>query len=92
MAMEIPSSFHKFKMGDQEAVAASVLTSMQQQHIHNLRADVAETILTLEDDVDSPLKSLKERARLQGQLDAYAGLINLSDAANTILSALNSGN
>lgn len=90
MAYETESSFSKFQMSDAEKVSASVLTLMQKQHIHNLRVDVAETILNLEEDIDAPLKHLKDRAKLQGMLDAYAGLINISLISENTLAQLNS--
>jgi len=91
MSIEIPTSFYKFRFTEQESAAAAVLTSMQKQHIHNLRADVAEELLNIEDDVENPLKHVQERAKLQGQLDAYAGLINLSESAEEIFRTLNQG-
>lgn len=90
MSLEIPNSFSRFRMSDQEAVAAAVLTVMQKQHIHNLRVDCAETMLNIEDDVDQPLLHVKERARLRGLLDAYAALIALSEAAEQRLAQLDS--
>ena len=91
MGIPTESSFSKFKMTDSEAMAASIFTVMQEQHIHNMRVDVAETWINLEDDVEHPLKTVQERARFQGMLDAYAGLINVSIAAKSAAEQLNSG-
>ena len=85
MAKTIPSSFNRYEFTPQEAVTASVFTYMQKQHIHNLRTEIAESLLMMDDDIENPLKHVKERARLQGMLDAYAGLINLSESAETVL-------
>ena len=87
MSLEIPHSFHKFRLSDREIVASSILTVMQKQYIHNLRTDIAETLLNVEDDLDQPLQHVKERARLRGFLDAYAGLINVSDEAERLLAS-----
>lgn len=88
MSTEIPSSFSRFKMTDEEALTSSVFTVFQKHHIHNLRVEIAEAMLNIEDDIEQPLKHVKERARLQGQLDAYAGLINISESAETLLKQL----
>jgi len=85
MTMLIESSFSRFKMTDAEAIAAAAFTVMQKQHIHNLRVDVAEQLINMEDDVENPLKNFQFRARLQGMLDAYAGLINHSLTAEQAL-------
>lgn len=92
MSKPIPSSFSRFDFTDAERVSAAILTTMQKQHVHNLRVEIAETLLQIEDDVNEPMKHVKERAKLHGLLDAYAGLINLSESAEETFRQLNQGN
>ena len=84
-----PNRFMSWRMSEEEILQASILSFAQKQLIQNDMASAAEQILNEEIDPNDVLKSIKQRAFLDAQVQTYQLLIDRSNAAEAQLKALN---
>lgn len=62
------NSFSTFNLTERESLDACILNQLQKMWLQNLKADVAERLISLEFDTTNPLQRLAEDAELKGQL------------------------
>lgn len=85
--MLIPNSFSSYKLSEQEILAGSILSPLQQMCIQNQISALAEEKLSLQFTPNDVNQFLQKEAELQGQINALKYLITLSENAKTSASS-----
>lgn len=83
---QIPPDLLKYvQLTEKEVLIGAVLTSLQLANIANLRASCAEELIAMAYDPEKKESYALHLAWLQGKIEAYTTLLNLSvDAAQTL--------
>lgn len=74
-----PNLFSTYALTDSELREGSILTELQRQAIHTMRAQIAEQKMLLEGDISNPADHFIQDAYLKGQITALTTLLDLSE-------------
>lgn len=88
MSKIIPGTFTRYELTEVEMLNGTILNEMQLQRLRNHLADIADQILLLEFDSESPKKFMQDDAHLKGQLGFIRFLIDSSEEATKALQEL----
>lgn len=89
MAKVVPNLFTSYELTEEEEINGSILTTLQKQRIQNALSLAAMEKSALSFDPLNPTKFAQEEASLQGQLAAYAYILDSSEAAEAELNQSN---
>lgn len=78
-----PNLFSTYALTESEVKAGSILTELQKQVIHTLRAQIAEQKMLSEGDIKNPADYFIQDAFLKGQLSALTTLLDSSELYTT---------
>jgi len=85
MAVQIVNQFSSYELSNEEILAGSIFTTLQKQVLQNLLSSYAEEKLTIEYDIDQPLKHIQIAARGGGQMEVLIYLLENSNSAEEAL-------
>lgn len=82
MAHQIPSSFTRWSLTQEEQNSGQTLTTTNLQVMQNLICDAAERRIALKFDPSNPMMYAQEEAEIQGQIGILKFLCELSQLAS----------
>ena len=79
MAKLIQGTFTQYELSQREQLAGMILTTDQQNYLQNELAQVANQLVNLDFDPESPLKFAQSEAFLRGQMSVYRVMLDRSN-------------
>jgi len=85
MARQLPNSFTRYQLSEEEQLKGQILTTENAHFIQNLISDAAESKLAMKFDPNNPLHFAQQEAELTGQIGVLKALLDFSLSAQATL-------